>query len=114
MNDTSWRNGEFDKHTTRLQTVSGSVQKSAAQAGKLQAGNGDCYGKIFGWAVAPALNLVAGKDVEFGQELATAISACATQMAKTRDDYAATEESNIAAIKQIEAELNQLKSKVVK
>ncbi len=107
MNDTSWRLEEFTRHLNRLTEVSSAVQTASGKAREAQDSNGNAFGYLFGWAVAPVLNSLCGDVGTYSDKLAKAMSASAKGIEYSRNAYAQTEQDNIDRAREVEQELNQ-------
>lgn len=104
MNSVTFDLSEFDRHNTHLQQVCEevAVAQQAVQAGMTS--NGDAFGSLFGWAVAPALNAICGGVSTYSADLGQLLSVSAQGIARDRADYAQAEAANAEAARIISVE----------
>lgn len=109
---TQWQLSEFDRHSKRLADVSTKVAVAGQHLNEALGSNGNAFGMLFGWAVAPGLDALCGNVQDFSHDLHDAINASATGIMEARTAYDLTEHDNIDRSKQVEAALEAEQQRV--
>ena len=97
MSNVTFDLSEFDRHGAHLQEVSAAVSKAQQSARAAMDSNGQAFGLLFGWAVAPVLNAVCGGVGTYSSELGQLLSTSASGISRDKASYSLTETDNVEA-----------------